>query len=99
MSRQNLKTSQPTSLRAKQLKTIISQLKCKIKKIEKEGEVAPPNCHLIRYQVTQNRKIYWYYKLQASSPILFIWEEKLKLTRPIFLKEKRMINSPPSLLA
>ncbi len=69
MSIQNLKTSQSASLRAKQLKTVISQLKRKIKKIEKEGEVAPPNCHLLRYQVTQNQKIYWYYKLQASSPI------------------------------
>jgi len=40
MSIQNLKTSQSASWRAKQLKTVINQLKRKIKKIEKEGEVA-----------------------------------------------------------
>ena len=48
MSLQNRKTSQSASLRAKQLKKVINQLKRKIKKIEREGEVAPPNCHLIR---------------------------------------------------
>ena len=64
MSLQNLKTSQSASLRAKQLKTVINQLKRKIKKIEKEGEVAPPNCHLIRYQVTQNQKIYWFTEVE-----------------------------------
>ncbi len=37
MSLQNLKTSQSSSLRAKQLKKFINQLKRKIKKIEKEG--------------------------------------------------------------
>nr|WP_245602811.1 hypothetical protein [Gloeothece verrucosa] len=70
MDRQkSLKTSQGTTLRAKQIKGLIRSLKQKIQKIQKEGEVAPPNCHIIRYQVTQNQKIYWYYKLQAAEPI------------------------------
>jgi hypothetical protein len=85
MSIQNLKTSQSPSLRAKQLKTIINQLKRKIQKIELDGEVAPPNCHLIRYQVTQNQKIYWYYKLQASSAIFDRATSSQKKTKYLYL--------------
>ncbi len=37
-----------------------------VQKLEREGEVAPPHCHIIRYQTKQNQKIYWYYKLQDT---------------------------------
>lgn len=85
MSIQKGKTSQAASLRAQQIKTVISQLKRKIQKLEREGEVAPPNCHLIRYQVSQNQKIYWYYKLQASDPIFERATSPQKKTKYLYL--------------
>ncbi len=33
-----------------------------------QGEVAPPGAVVSRYQVRQQQKIYWYYKLQAPEP-------------------------------
>ena len=68
-SHSELKTSQDVHLRAKQIKSLIRSLKQKIKKIEREGEVAPANCHIIRYQVNGKGTIYWYYKLQAAESI------------------------------
>lgn len=47
----------------------ISALKQQIQKIEAEGQVAPYGCVVSRYQVRQQQKIYWYYKLQAQKPI------------------------------
>ena len=64
-----LHTTQPTLVRGKQIKSAVRKLKQKIKKIQAEGEVAPQNCHIIRYQIKRNQKIYWYYKLQAAEPI------------------------------
>jgi hypothetical protein len=34
----------------------------------KQGELAPQGAWVARYQVRQNLKKYWYYKLQASTP-------------------------------
>lgn len=36
--------------------------------ILKQGALAPPGAWVARYQVRQNLKKYWYYKLQASTP-------------------------------
>lgn len=33
-----------------------------------QGEVAPTGAVVSRYQVRQQQKIYWYYKLQATKP-------------------------------
>ncbi len=33
-----------------------------------QGEVAPPGAVVSRYQVRQQQKIYWYYKLQSPKP-------------------------------
>ena len=33
-----------------------------------QGEVAPPGAVVSHYQVRQQQKIYWYYKLQAPEP-------------------------------
>ncbi len=33
-----------------------------------QGEVAPPGAVVSRYQVRQQQKIYWYYKLQSPEP-------------------------------
>ena len=52
----SLKTNQEASLRAKQIKATIRKLKRKIQKISSEGEVAPPHCHVIRYQTKLSSK-------------------------------------------
>jgi hypothetical protein len=36
--------------------------------IKATGEVASDGCVVSRYQVRQQQKIYWYYKLQAPKP-------------------------------
>ncbi|MDJ0594150.1 MAG: transposase [Pleurocapsa sp. MO_226.B13] len=36
--------------------------------IKATGEVASDGCVVSRYQVRQQKKIYWYYKLQAPKP-------------------------------
>jgi len=52
----SLKTNQEAELRAKQIKATIRKLKQKIQKIEAEGSVAPPHCHIIRYQTKHSSK-------------------------------------------
>ncbi len=81
----SLKTNQEASLRAKQIKATIRKLKRKIQKISSEGEVAPPHCHVIRYQTKQNLKIYWYYKLQAAEPIFPTATDKSKKSKYLYL--------------
>ena len=49
-TQKSYKTSQSAQLRAQQIKATIRKLKQKIQKLKREGEVAPPNCHIIRYQ-------------------------------------------------
>ena len=81
----SLKTNQEVSLRAKQIKATIRKLKRKIQKISSEGEVAPPHCHVIRYQTKQNEKIYWYYKLQAAEPIFSTATDENKKSKYLYL--------------
>ncbi len=78
-------TSQAPIVRGKQIKSAVRKLKNKIKKIKSEGEVAPQNCHIIRYQIRRNQKIYWYYKLQASEPIFPMVDNPDKKTKYIYL--------------
>jgi hypothetical protein len=86
MQRPNsLQTNQEAELRAKQIKTTIRKLKQKIQKIETEGEVAPPHCHVIRYQTKQNQKIYWYYKLQAPEPTFPMTTDSQKKSKYLYL--------------
>ena len=84
-SHSELKTSQDVHLRAKQIKSLIRSLKQKIKKIEREGEVAPANCHIIRYQVNGKGTIYWYYKLQAAESIFPMATNNEKKTKYKYL--------------
>ncbi|MEC4894170.1 MAG: hypothetical protein SAL07_13575 [Oscillatoria sp. PMC 1051.18] len=42
---------------------------CGIQRIAASGEVAPKGCHLARYQARGQYKAYWYYKLQADTPV------------------------------
>ena len=55
--------------RAERLLATIADLEEQIKNIRASGEVAPPGCHLARYQARGQYKAYWYYKLQAKQPI------------------------------
>ena len=84
-TQKSLKTSQEATLRAQQIKSLIRKLKQKIQKIEREGEVAPPHCHIIRYQINRNQKIYWYYKLQAAEPIFPMATDSNKKTKYFYL--------------
>lgn len=84
-SHSELKTSQDAHLRAKQIKSLIRSLKQKIKKINSEGEVAPDNCHILRYQVNRNGTIYWYYKLQATESIFPMATNSQKKTKYKYL--------------
>lgn len=67
------KTSQTRQLdkihRAERLLATIAILEEQIKSILASGEVAPPGCHLSRYQARGQYKAYWYYKLQAEQPV------------------------------
>ncbi len=86
MSHQTLlPTSQAAPLRVKQIKSLIRSLKQKIKKIEREGELAPANCRIIRYQVKRNQKIHWYYKLQSSESIFPMATDSSKKTKYKYL--------------
>ena len=80
-----LNTNQKADLRAKQIKSTIGKLKRQVQKISSEGEVAPPHCHVIRYQTKRNQKIYWYYKLQATEPIFPTATDKNKKSKYLYL--------------
>lgn len=80
-----LSTNQKADLRAKQIKSTIGKLKRQVQKISSEGEVAPPHCHVIRYQTKRNQKIYWYYKLQAAEPIFPTATDKNKKSKYLYL--------------
>ena len=55
--------------RADQLKAAIVALEQEIQQISAEGQVAPPECWLLRYQARGYKGTYWYYKLHAQKPI------------------------------
>ena len=79
------KTTQSATIRAKQIQGLIRKIKQKIKNIEREGEVAPVDCLIIRYQVNRNQKLYYYYKLQSTSPIFPMATDSRKKTKYKYL--------------
>ena len=79
------KSTQSATIRAKQIQGLIRKIKQKIKKIEREGEVAPVDCLIIRYQVNRNQKLYYYYKLQSTSPIFPMATDSRKKTKYKYL--------------
>ena len=83
------KTTQSATIRAKQIQGLIRKIKQKIKKIEREGEVAPVDCLIIRYQVNRNQKLYYYYKLQSTSPIFPMATDRRKKTKYKYLGKAR----------
>ena len=54
--------------RFERIKKAISQLEKQQRQILKQGELAPEAAWVARYQVRQNTKKYWYYKLQVPHP-------------------------------
>jgi len=78
-------TNQPTELRAKQLQKLIGKINRQIRNIEKTGTVAPPTCNVIRYQIRQNQKIYYYYKLQSKNEIFPTVNSDSKLSKYLYL--------------
>ena len=79
------KTTQSATIRAKQIQGLIRKIKQKIKKIEREGEVAPVDCLIICYQVNRNQKLYYYYKLQSTLPIFPMATDSQKKTKYKYL--------------
>lgn len=56
--------------RFERIKKAITALEKQQKQILKQGQMAPEGAWVARYQVRQNRKKYWYYKLQVPTPSL-----------------------------
>lgn len=54
--------------RFERIKQAITALEKQQRQILKQGELAPGGAWVARYQVRQNHKKYWYYKLQAPTP-------------------------------
>jgi hypothetical protein len=53
--------------RFERIKKAITALEKQLAQISKQGDLAPSGAWVARYQVRQNQKKYWYYKLQAST--------------------------------
>jgi hypothetical protein len=56
--------------RFERIKKAITVLEKQQAMILRQGALAPQGAWVARYQVRQNLKKYWYYKLQASTPCL-----------------------------
>ena len=78
--------------RADQLQAAIAVLKQEIQLIEASGDVAPPGCRVMRYQVKTKTGKYWYYKLQALEPIFPTRQGDGKLSK---YKHLGKAGSPP----
>lgn len=61
--------SQAKLERIDRITAAIAALEQQKKRIFAQGEVSPKGCVLARYQVRQQQKVYWYYKLQAQTAI------------------------------
>lgn len=69
MKGNKLKTTGKKEEREARLLATIKTLKSLKKTISKHGKIAPNGCNLVKYQISQNKKFYDYYKLQAYEPI------------------------------
>ena len=68
-SKREARIQQDRLSRAGELKAAIAALEAEIEQISASGEVAPPDCWLMRYRARGYKGTYWYYKLQAREPI------------------------------
>lgn len=75
------KPEQNTQERPQRLTEAIAFLEACKKEILAQGEVAPPDCYVARYQAKGKRSSYWYYKLQALLPTFPTASNTPKLSR------------------
>ncbi len=61
-------TEQDKLVRFDRIKKAVTALEKQQRQILKQGELAPSGAWVARYQVRQNNKKYWYYKLQVLTP-------------------------------
>ena len=82
MGRRVSSNSQQDKLqRITRLQTAIASLETYKNFFERQGELAPNDVWVARYQVRQPQKVYWYYKLQASSPTFTTTGDMPKLSK------------------
>jgi len=62
------RSSQDKLERIDRITAAIAALEKQKETIKATGQVAPYGCLVSRYQVRHQQKIYWYYKLQATTP-------------------------------
>ncbi len=67
--------------RITRLQTAIASLETYKNFFERQGELAPEDAWVARYQVRQPQKVYWYYKLQSSSPTFTTTGDTPKLSK------------------
>ena len=75
------KQQQDTEARVEHLQRAIATLEAQVQDLQSQGEVAPAGCSVSRYQVRQQQKAYWYYKLHAIEPTFPKATGKRKLSR------------------
>ena len=56
--------------RLEHLSSLLTSLEAELAQLYSQGEVAPPSSWITRYQARGKSKRYWYYKWQASYPVL-----------------------------
>ena len=64
-----VETEQDKLDRIQRLTEVIAEIESYLQFFEDKGEQADNGCWVVRYQVRQKDKIYWYYKLQADREI------------------------------
>ncbi len=69
MKDNKLKTTGKKEEREARLIATLKKLNSLKNSMYKRGKVAPTGCNLLKYQISQNKKFYNYYKLQAYEPI------------------------------
>ncbi len=55
--------------RIQRLTSAITEIESYLQFFDDKGQQADSGCWVVRYQVKQKDKIYWYYKLQADREI------------------------------
>ena len=63
--------------RLEHLRSLLTSLEAELVQMYSQGEVAPPSSWITRYQARGSSKRYWYYKWQASYPVLSTASGKL----------------------
>lgn len=81
MNRQKDQLDSERIRRADRIQVAIAALKKQIHYMERQGVVAPPDCYVARYQVRQQQRVYWYYKLQATDAIFEQATAKVKKSK------------------